>query len=124
LAAQHEKFKKAIQKFNKKYLGPSAIDKQKDTTENRLLCYKGTDQSKQSNDFFNQPRHQASQRWHQSLPNMRHGQENYPENSLAYCKTQDLARGGPNLAKDKIFDLVTRSKKCWMLNKKLNNGGS
>jgi len=40
--AQHEKFKKAIQKFYKKYMGPSMIDKQKDAMENRLLCYEGT----------------------------------------------------------------------------------
>jgi hypothetical protein len=36
-AALHEKFKKAIQKFNRNYVGPSAIDKQKDNMENGLL---------------------------------------------------------------------------------------
>ena len=45
-AAQRDKFKKAIQKFNKKYLGSATIDHQKDAMENGQLRYEGTDHEK------------------------------------------------------------------------------
>jgi hypothetical protein len=45
-AAQHNKFKKLIQKFNKKYLGKSINGHKKDSMEKGQLKYKETHHEK------------------------------------------------------------------------------